>query len=27
VYSSDADGKQFYEKILDCKMLVSSRAT
>jgi len=27
VYSSDADGKQLYEKILDCKRLVSSRAT
>jgi len=27
VYSSDVDGKQFNQKILDCKMLVSSRAT
>ena len=27
VYSSDVDGKQLCEKILDCKMLVSSRAT
>jgi len=27
VYSSDVDSKQFYEKILDCKMLVSSRLT
>jgi len=27
VYSSDADGKQLYEKLLDCKMLVSIRAT
>jgi len=27
VYSSDVDGKQLYEKVLDCKMLVSSRAT
>jgi len=26
-YSSDVDGKQLCEKILDCKMLVSSRAT
>ena len=25
--SSDVDGQQLYEKILDCKMLVSSRAT
>jgi len=25
-YSSDVDGKQLYEEILDCKMLVSSRA-
>jgi len=24
VYSSDVDGKQLYEKSLDCKMLVSS---
>jgi len=27
VYSSDKNGKQLYEKILDCKMLVSSHAT
>ena len=27
VYSRDEDGKQWDEKILDCKMLVSSRAT
>jgi len=27
VYSSDVDGKQLYEKSLDCKMLVSSGAT
>jgi len=27
VYSSDVDGQQLYEKILACKMLVSSRAT
>jgi len=27
VYSSDADGKQLYEEILDSKMPVSSRAT
>jgi len=27
VYSSDVDGKQLYEKSLDCKILVSSRAT
>ena len=27
VHSSDVDGKQLYQKILDCKMLVSSRAT
>jgi len=26
MYSSDVDGKQLYEKILDWKMLVSSRA-
>jgi len=26
-YSSDVDGKQICEKILNCKMLVSSRAT
>jgi len=26
VYSSDVGGKQLYQKILDCKMLVSSRA-
>ena len=25
--SSDVDGTQLYEKILDCKMLVSSGAT
>jgi len=27
VYSSDVDGKQLYEKSLDCKMLVSSDVT
>jgi len=27
VHSSDVDGKQLYQNILDCKMLVSSRAT
>ena len=27
VYSSDVDGKQLYEKIPDCTMLVSSRVT
>jgi len=27
VYSSDVDGKQLYENILDCKMRISSRAT
>jgi len=27
VYSSDVDGKQLCQTILDCKMLVSSRAT
>jgi len=27
LYSSDVDGKQLYEKIVDCKMLISSRAT
>ena len=27
VYSSDVGCKQLYEKILGCKMLVSSRAT
>jgi len=27
VYSSDVDGKQLHENILDCKMLVSTRAT
>ena len=27
VHSSDVDGKQLYETILDCKMLLSSRAT
>jgi len=27
VYSSDVDGKQLYEKSLDCTMLVSIRAT
>jgi len=27
VHSSNVDGKQLYEEILDCKMLVSSRAT
>jgi len=27
MYSSDVGGKQLYEKILGCKMLVSSRAT
>jgi len=26
-YSSDIDGKPSYEKILDCKILISSRAT
>jgi len=26
VYNSDVDSKQLYEKILDCKMLVSSGA-
>jgi len=26
VYSSDVDGKQLYENILDCKRLVSSLA-
>jgi len=25
-YSSDVDGKQLYEQILDCKMLVLRRA-
>jgi len=27
VASSDVDGKQLYEKILDCELLLSSRAT
>jgi len=27
VYSSDVDGNHFYEKFLDCKMLISRRAT
>jgi len=27
VYSSGVDGKQLYEKSLDCKMLVSSGVT
>jgi len=27
VYSSDVDGNQFYEKFIDCEMLVSRRAT
>jgi len=27
VYSSDVNGKQLYEEILDCKMLVSRRAS
>jgi len=27
VQTSDTDGKQLYEEILDCKLLVSSRAT
>ena len=27
VYNSDVDGKQLDEKIIDCKMVVSSRAT
>jgi len=27
VYSRDVDGKQLDEKILECKMLVSSRVT
>jgi len=27
VYSSDEDGKQLYEKSLDCKMLLSSGVT
>jgi len=25
-YSSDVDGKQLCEEVLDCKMLISSRA-
>jgi len=27
VYSSDVDGKHFYEKIINCKMLVTCRET
>jgi len=27
VYSSDVNGKKLHEKILDCKMLLSRRAT
>jgi len=27
MYSSDVDGKQLYERSLDCKMLVSSGIT
>jgi len=26
-YSSDVDGRQLYEQILDCKMLILRRAT